>query len=208
MEENTQAETHMDNKKEINFFPFHAINEFMTDEYKEKVIRQVLDSLDELPDYYRSPIDQLIKKTVKVPGFRNSVKAPTAMKLKPTILTFQKNPALVAAMLRAWAELHATLRQQVYEMLISRNWELMPLDADRTRLPGFLTKWPLGEDFEVLYDAFTQLQPENSLEQNDVSLMVVWLVGRLPYEFVEITKDDASLESDIEPSNESSSGME
>jgi len=197
----------MNDNKEIQFLPFHAINEFMTDEFRESVISQVLNSLEELPDELRSPIDRLVKKSVKVPGFRNSAKAPVAMRLKPTINNFQKNPSLASAVLAAWAELHTSLRQQVFDMLITRNWELLPIETDRTKLPGFLTKWPQGEDFEVLYAAFTQLQPEISADQNDVSLMVVWLVGRLPYEFVEMQREDSALEPKIDSVNSSSKAL-
>jgi hypothetical protein len=183
----------MDKDKEVNFFPYHAINEFMTDEYRDAVVRSVLLAYDSLPEEYSSRIDRNIKKSVQIPGFRNSAKAPAQLRVKPAIDSFQKNPALVAAILSAWAELHVTLRQQVYDMLISRGWDLLPIDADRTKLPGFLTKWPKGEDFETLYAAFTADQPDEKPEMNDVSLMVVWLSGRLPYEFTE--KDESGDEA-------------
>ncbi len=38
----------------------------------------------------------------------------------------------------AWSELHLELRQQIYDMLVERKWELLPVDTDRTKLPGFL----------------------------------------------------------------------
>lgn len=177
----------MDNqeKKEVSFLPFHAINEFMIDEYRLEVIRLVLGSLDSLPDGIRSQIEHNTKHAVKIPGFRNSLKAPAQLKVKPTVDAFQKSPGLVAAILAGWTELHPELRQQVYDLLITRNWELLPIDADRTRLPGFITKWPKGEDYDVLFQAFIDAYPEAQVEKNDVALMVVWLSNRLPYQFVE-----------------------
>jgi hypothetical protein len=191
----------MNKDKEVSFFPYHAINEFMTDEYRDTVVRSVLLAHDILPEEYNSRIDQNIKKSVKIPGFRNSAKAPAQMRVKPAIDSFQKNPALVAAILNAWAELHAALRQQVFDMLLSRHWELLPLDADRTKLPGFLTQWPAGEDFETLYAAFTSQLPEEKPEMNDVSLMVVWLSGRLPYEFVEKVESSAEASAETDKAN-------
>jgi hypothetical protein len=191
----------MNKEKEVSFFPYHAINEFMTDEYRDTVVRSVLLAHDILPEEYNSRIDQNIKKSVKIPGFRNSAKAPAQMRVKPAIDSFQKNPALVAAILNAWAELHAALRQQVFDMLLSRHWELLPLDADRTKLPGFLTQWPAGEDFETLYAAFTSHLPEEKPEMNDVSLMVVWLSGRLPYEFVEKVESSAEASAETDKAN-------
>jgi len=188
----------MEKDKEASFFPFHAINEFMTDEYREAVVRSVLLSYATLPEEFSSRIDRNIKKAVTIPGFRNSAKAPAQLRVKPAIDSFQKNPALVAAILAAWAELHATLRQQVYDLLISREWELLPIEADRTKLPGFLTKWPKGEDFDTLFEAFKTSSSDTTTEMNDVSLMVVWLSGRLPYEFVDkngLPAEDDSLSS-------------
>ena len=180
----------MNENKEVGFFSYHAINEFMTAEYRESVVRVVLLAQSNLPEEYGSQIDRYTKKTVHIPGFRNSAKAPPPIRVKPTIDTFQKNPALVAAILAAWAELHADLRQQVYDLLFSRHWEILPLDSDRTKIPGFLTKWPKGEDFETLYQSYKNSYPETQVEMNDVSLMVVWLSGRLPYELVE--KDEST----------------
>ncbi len=182
--------------KEVSFFPYHAINEFMTDEYRESVVRMVLLAHATLPDEYNNNIDRSIKKSVTIPGFRNSAKAPAQLRVKPTIDSFQKNPALVAAILAAWAELHTSLRQEVYDLLVSRGWELLPVEADRTKLPGFLTKWPKGEEFETLYQAFTASYPGTAPEMNDVSLMVVWVSGRLPYEFED--KDEAVSENSTE----------
>jgi hypothetical protein len=175
----------MNKEKEVSFLPFHAINEFMTDEYREAVVRSVLLAREALPEEFTSTIDRFIKKSVTIPGFRNSAKAPAQLRVKPTVESFQKNPALVAAILAGWAEMHADLRQGVYDILIARGWEILPIETDRTKLPGFLTQWPKGDDFEMLYQAYTTAYPTSTTEMNDVSLMVVWLSGRLPYEFVE-----------------------
>ena len=191
----------MDKDKEARFFPYHAINEFMTDEYRDAVVRSVLMAHSTLPEEYSSSIDRNIKKTVHIPGFRNSAKAPAQLRVKPAIDSFQKNPALVAAILAAWAELHATLRQQGYDLLVTRGWELLPVEADRTKLPGFLTTWPKGENFETLFQAFTTTYPNTTPEMNDVSLMVVWLSGRLPYDFVD--KDGTPAQDESQSSDES-----
>ena len=176
----------MKEKKEVSFFPYHAINEFMTDEFRADVVRLVLNHLAELPDELRSQIERLSKKTITVPGFRNSQKAPAALKLKPTIDAFQKDPSLVSAILAGWVELHAEMRQRVYDLLVGRGWDLLPIDADRRKLPGFLIQWYNGEDFDTLFHSYQVAYPGVIAKQNDVSLMAVWLCGRLPYEFVDM----------------------
>src|SRR3989304_4863748 len=171
----------MENKKEISFLPFHAINEFMLDEYRQKVIRVTLEKLPELPDKIQSAINRLTKKFVNVHGFRNSVKAPIGLKIKPSVQAFEKSPAFVAAILEAWAEINAHLGEQVYDLLVSRGWELVPLNTDRAKLPGFLTIWPERESYEVFHQAFFDRYPESQADKDDISLMIVWLAGRLPW---------------------------
>ncbi len=171
----------MDEKK-VSFLPFHAINEFMTQEYRLMVVRSTLEALPGLPESFRAPIDRLTRKLVQVTGFRNSLKAPLPLKVRPLATAYEKNAELVAAVISAWAEAHSDLRQQVYDLLKARNWEILPPEADRTKLPGFLTKWPKGDDFAALNKAFTEMYPESPTPSDDVSLMVVWLSGRLPFE--------------------------
>jgi hypothetical protein len=189
-------------KKEVSFLPFHAINEFMVDEYRLEVIRLVLGSMDSMTEETRARIDRNIKHAVKVPGFRNSLKAPIPLKVKPTVEAFKKSPGLVAAMLAGWTELHPELRQQVYDLLVARKWEILPIDADRTRLPGFITNWPKADDYDALYQGYMDAHPEAQAEKNDVSLMVVWLGNRLPYQFIEPVAEEKPVESqeDSQPS--------
>jgi hypothetical protein len=169
-------------EKQIKFSPFHAINDFMRPDYRTEVITLVVSSLNDLPESDRKSINAQTKHLVQVPGFRNSSQAPARLRIKPTISAFEKSPQLAAAVIAAWATLHAELRQEVYDLLVSRGWELLPPDADRTRLPGFLTTWPQDEDFEKIDQAFSEKYPDHDVSGDDVSLMTVWLAGRLPYQ--------------------------
>lgn len=167
--------------KQVQFLPFHAINEFMLDDYREQVIRLVLSSAAELPAEQQISLEKLTRKRVNIPGFRNSAKAPVNLRLKGVSESFEKSPPMAAAILAGWAELHPELRQQVYDLLSAQAWEILPIEADRTKLPGFLPYWPFEQDFDSLFQAYQAAYPESGVEQNDVSLMVVWLSTRLPY---------------------------
>jgi hypothetical protein len=169
----------------IQFLPFHAVNEFMRNDYRLEVVRSTLSALPDLPEQFRTRIDQMTRQIVHVPGFRNSAKAPLSKRVKPTAEAFEKSPELVAAILSAWAEAHKELRQQVFDLLIERNWEILPPEADRTQLPGFYITWPKGENFEILAEAFAQKHPESQTNQDDISMMIVWLSVCLPYQFEE-----------------------
>jgi hypothetical protein len=179
------------NDKTLQFLPFHAINEFMRPDFRQSVVSTVLQNASNLTDGQRNSIIRLTKKHVTVPGFRNSASAPAAVRVKPTISSFEKNPEMASNILAGWAELNPALRQQVYDLLKSRNWELLPPEADRTKLPGFLTVWPENEDFEILNQAYQEMYPDGETDTDQISLMAVWLSGRLPYDQDEVQKDSS-----------------
>lgn len=168
--------------KEVSFLPFHALSRFMRDDYRQSVVRATLNALPTLPDDLRKAVDKQTKRSVTVPGFRNSLKAPVGLKAKPMVDAFEKRADLAAAILAAWAEAHSELRQQIFDLLTERGWEVLPIEADRTKLPGFLTIWPANEDFEVINNAFKEKYPGVETTEDDVSLMAVWISTRLPLE--------------------------
>ena len=188
---------------ELRFLPFHAINEFMRDDFRLLVIRTVVSNLSALHDQNRKQLSKLINRQVKIPGFRNPAKAPTPVMLIPVVKAFEKTPDLVAQILAAWTEYHKSLCVDVYELLKIRHWtfiqdsfeindlindwRILPLNVDRTKLPGFYPIWPKGENFEILYKAYTDLFPDSEYDIDSVSLMVVWLTMRLPYQVEEDT---------------------
>lgn len=175
----------------IPYYPFHAINDFMRDDYRSQVIKEVSEGLSGLTDDLRSPVLRLIRQQVKVPGFRDASKAPSSLRLKPTAEAFQKNPHLVAAILQTWSAVHSDLREQVHTFLSQRNWEILPAKADRRKLPGFLIEWPAGESFDGMFDAFKEIYPDEKTSKDDFSLMVVWVSNRLPYQKDEVQEAES-----------------
>jgi hypothetical protein len=174
----------MDDKK-IQFLPFHAINAFMRPDYRLEVVKTLLSDLSTVPEGKRAQLTRFIKQYVVIPGFRHSVLAPLSVKIKPFIAVFEKKPELAALTIDIWATQHSDLRDKAFQFLVERGWEILPLDADRTKLPGFMTTWPKDEDFEVINKAFTAKYPDAGYSEDNVSLMVVWLSGRLPYQTIE-----------------------
>jgi hypothetical protein len=168
--------------KQVQFIPFHAINEFMLNDYRLCVIQRVLAGIDRLPAERRSAINNLVKRYVQVPGFRNSVQAPSGIKARAAVSVFERRPEMTAQILQGWSELHPDLRQKVYDFLKAREWDILPPEADRTKLPGFLVAWPPGQNYDVLDQAYAQMYPDEAVEANDLRLMIVWLANRLPYD--------------------------
>ena len=185
----------MDDKR-IQYFPFHAINEYMLPEFRLNVIGAVLRGLDKLSGPRRAAINNQIKRFVSVPGFRNSSAAPLGVKIRSAVAPFEKYPDVTATFLQAWCELNAELCQRVFATLQSRSFEnVLPADADRSRLPGFLTTWPKVETYEALDEAFFAANPGwEQTPTDDIRLMVVWLVNRLPYDLFEDDEEEETAE--------------
>jgi hypothetical protein len=180
--------------KKARFLPFHAINEFMRPDFRLAVVRAALQAAPSSPDDLRQPLDRLVKKVVRVPGFRDGSKAPTPLKVRPTAEAFEKSPDLVGAVLAIWAQSNAELSQQVYDLLVEKGWDLLPVEANRAKLPGFMTTWPKGQDFAALDQAFQEKYPQMEVSNDDISLMVVWVSGRLPYEIEGEDEEDSTQE--------------
>jgi hypothetical protein len=175
------SEAHMP-ADQARFLPFHAINQFMVDEYRQKVIQQVIETAGELPEAQRNDLNRLTRRYVQVPGFRHADKAPAHFKIRPSVDAFQRRSDFTAAVLAAWAALNLLLAGQVHSLLTGRGWELLPLDADRTKLPGFFTRWPENENYDLLQAAMKEAHPDQTASDDDISLMAVWLSTRLPFE--------------------------
>lgn len=177
-----------------HFLPFHAVNEFLLPEFRLKIIQQAFAEQNNLTDERRSAINRLVKRHVQVSGFRNSIQAPAPVKARAAVSTFEKSAEFAAQILSAWYDLHTELAKKVYDLLVAREWKLLPLDVDRSKLPGFLTHWPKQETFELLDDAYAELYPQDSAHEYDINMMISWLSGRLPVEMVDKVEDSESAE--------------
>lgn len=173
------------NKNKAAFLPWSAINAFMLEDFQLEVMTKVLTGYDHLESEQRRSLNAQIKKGVKVPGFRNSTTAPLAIRIRHSIEYFETSAAFASNVLSAWAQIYHDLAETIFTFLTERNWIVMPLEASREKLPGFLTQWPQEDEFEVLTAAFHEKYPEDEHTDNQISLMSVWLSGRLPYELVE-----------------------
>jgi len=178
----------MTEKKQVKYIHFHAINEFMRSDFRLQVIRTALLELPNLNRNFSASVDRLTRKYVKVAGFRNSVKAPLTIKAVSMVKAFEDHPDLVAVILNAWAESRPKLRDEIFSLLTQRSWELLPIEIDRSKLPGFLPQWPSDDDYEKLYTAFIETYPDHHASIDETSLMTVWLAGRLPID--KICKDE------------------
>jgi hypothetical protein len=183
---------------QIEFLPFHAINEFMVDDYRHSVLQAVLSRMSELSPAQKGAMAGQIKRHVSVQGFRNSSAAPLQLKIKGATTAFQRHPDFAARTLQTWADLNPELRQQVYDLLTERGWEIVPASTDRAKLPGFLTDWPEEETYDILNQAFSEKYPDSTISEDDVRLMIVWVGNRLPYPVTDTDDEDLNEEENGE----------
>jgi len=180
-------------EKQARFIPFNAVNEFLLPEYRLKLIQQVFSGLDTLPESRRSAIARMVKRNIQVSGFRNSSLAPAPLKAKAAVTTFEKSHEFAGQIMAAWCDLQPELAQKIYDFLKARGWELLPVETDRAKLPGFLTRWPAEDTFEVLDDSYAATYPGDDAHEYDINMMIAWLSGRLPVEMVDsIAEEDDS----------------
>lgn len=172
----------MDEK--IEYLPFNAINEFMLPEYQKSILKLVFSNFESLPNYRQKSINANIKKFVQIQGFRDSSHAPQNLKTRMALPAFEKNAKFTAEILAGWFELNTELGQQVSKILIDRGWIVLPMEADRSKLPGFMVKWPADDTFDVLSEEFAKIYPDNPFTKDDISLMIVWISNRLPFDMV------------------------
>jgi hypothetical protein len=182
------------NDHQVEFLPFHAINEFMVDDYRQNVLHTVLGRMSELSPAQKGSLASQIKRHVSVQGFRNSSAAPLLLKIKGATTAFQRHPDFAARVLQTWADLNPDLRQQVFDLLTEREWQILPINADRAKLPGFLTDWPEAETYDVLDQAYSEKYPDSTASENDVRLMIVWIGNRLPYPVTDTDNEDTDEE--------------
>jgi hypothetical protein len=178
------------------FLPFHAINEFMRDDYRLVILNEVLGNQDQIPGDKKAGIGKLIARYVTVPGFRNSNLAPLGRKAKGSVSLFERSSDFVALIVESWRHLHEPLAKVIIEILTEREWaSLLSIEMDRSKLPGFLIHWPKQDTFEILSKAVQEKDPQLQESDDNISLMAVWMGNRLPYDlFAEEEKEEKKAE--------------
>jgi hypothetical protein len=164
----------------VEYVPFNAINEFMRPDFRARVLQLVFDQFSTLPETEQKSVNSLTRKFVAIPGFRNSSLAPASLKARSAVRPFENNAGFTGVVISCWASILFDLRSKTHAVLSDLGWPLLPADADRAKLPGFLTSWPKGQDFSSLNSAYREKYPEDGSSEDDISLMAVWLSGRLP----------------------------
>ncbi len=171
----------MSDRSKIEYLPFHAVNEFMRDDYRLTILHEVFSDLDKCTAMQRQVILRLFSKGVQIPGFRNSSLAPLAIKIKNSASLFIKSSEFSATIMECWSNLHPQLKIVILALLTERGWNPQPIEFDRSLLPGFQIDWPKADTFEAIIKTVRDSHPEINESDDDISLMAVWMGNKLPY---------------------------
>jgi hypothetical protein len=169
-----------DNKK-AQFLPFHAVNEFMRDDFRLTILHEVFQNLEKVNKEQSLQINRLFSKGVQIAGFRNSSQAPLAVKIRHSTSLFERSADFASLIINLWSQLHLILRSDIWQILDKKDWKPLPMEADRSLLPGFRVDWPTGDTFDTFIKAYRENTPDSSESDDNICLMVVWMANKLPY---------------------------
>ena len=163
-------------------FGIRALFACMNEEYTGNMVNSVLNSLGRAsPEAKRSFQTELDKLNLPVPGFRN---ASVALRSNPQRLkdpvrhSLIRSDGLAAAALKIWAE----SQQDLLDIVKERIDDVGPYFDVSVEYPDFSDNslrghWP-KEAWERESDRFAQL--DESLDEDDIALMMCYVSGKLP----------------------------
>ncbi len=163
-----------------SLLPLISLNVFLLPDFRREILTTVLNQKDNLSPEIKQEFRQAIKEFVKISGFRNPLAAPQALQVRAMESPFEKESRFVKAILSSWADLKLDLGAKVQSVLPELGFEpndQAPLYPDPEN--AFAVGWPEDLSFEKLADLVKQ-KTETDASSNEISLMTVWLTGRLP----------------------------
>ena len=163
-----------------SLLPLISLNVFLLPDFRREILTTVLDQKDNLSPEIKQEFRQAIKEFVKISGFRNPLAAPQALQVRAMESPFEKESRFVKAILSSWADINSDLQAKVQAVLPELGFEpndQAPLYPDPEN--AFAVGWPEDLSFEKLADLVKQ-KTETDASSNEISLMTVWLTGRLP----------------------------
>jgi len=163
-----------------SLLPLISLNVFLLPDFRREILTTVLNQKDDLSPEIKQELRQAIKEFVKISGFRNPLAAPQALQVRAMESPFEKESRFVKAILSSWADINSDLQAKVQAVLPELGFEpndQAPLYPDPEN--AFAVGWPEDLSFEKLADLVKQ-KTETDASSNEISLMTVWLTGRLP----------------------------
>ncbi len=164
------------------FFSYTSVQSLLDADDFERLVHQVLDDRDNLPEPFASDLDQALR-AANLKGVRSqhSLKTVSTDRLvRPVLRRLQadgkQTELLYAALLSAWVASQPSLSAEVTQFLVGRG--ISPREI-RLNKQGFQDWWDLEEVFDL---ASSFLTLGGSYRLDHVALMLCCLTGRAPLE--------------------------
>lgn len=143
----------------------------MTAEFRDEVVRQALDSRDEVSAGAKDSLDGLINKYIVVDGFRSrsAARAPVPMMLHKIAEEVRKRDDLAGVALRVWQEGQAELRERLAVHLENRGVAIVELDFAEGRIG-------VGSGPHTVISAVESFMDEQPEENQDVVTLLAHLL--------------------------------
>jgi hypothetical protein len=164
------------------YLPYKAINVFMDRTYLEKVVKEILEGIDQLSKVAQSEFAQFFRKNVNVLGFRNPVRAPLSLRINAYAAAFEEKEEVIPYTLSTWAAVKPDLAENVKSWLESEGWQDLTAERSFEEGQGFYSDWPKKLTFDKLLDKYQKAYPDDTIDRDDLILMVLWISGNLPKE--------------------------
>jgi hypothetical protein len=160
--------------------PMVGLNVYLEPYFRSEIIEKVYANIPELSDEIRRDLIRLTKDELKVPGFRNPMLAPLALRIRAAEKKFEKDSNFVKQILASWSDLHRYLLNDSLESLKTLGFNI--LDT-ATEYPdpenAFYIGWPEGINYKTIHEELSK-NPDNKLTSDENSLLCIWLTGYLP----------------------------
>jgi hypothetical protein len=157
-----------------------SLNVFLLPDFRREILSTVLNEKDTLSPENKRELTQVMREFVKISGFRNPLAAPQALQVRAMESPFEKESRFVKAILSSWVDINSDLQTDIQSVIPDLGFELndqAPLYPDPEN--AFALGWPEDLSFEKLADLVKQ-KTEIDASSDAISLMTVWLTGRLP----------------------------
>ena len=167
---------------EKEYLPFKTINVFLDHAHLQKTLEFILKNINKLPKANQIAFSNAFKEYVNILGFRNPTRAPLQLQVNAYATAFEDKDEVIPFTLSTWAKINDQLAGEVKSWLDSEGWKDLSEEKTFEESKGFLHDWPDNLSVEELTEKFLKAHPKLDVNEEDLTLMILWIFGRLPDE--------------------------
>lgn len=160
--------------------PYKAINVYMEQDYLESVVKSAITGVKKLSKQDQIDFSQFMKKHVNVLGFRDPSRAPVSLQVRALAKVFEEKDEVIPFVLSTWVKVNKKFVKPVRTWLEAEGFKDLQTEREFEEESGFVADWPKKLSFDQLAKKFKKDNPDIKINQDDLTLMVLWMTGQLP----------------------------